>query len=82
MTNLDFSAYKFKQLIDGQWCDASNGNTWDLINPGTEEVLLKVPFGNATDCREAVAAAKKAFPEWSSKTPYSPQFKAFVSLMA
>lgn len=70
MTNLDLSKFEFKQYIDGQWCDANNGNTWDLINPGTEEVITKVPFGNGDDCRAAIDAAHKAFPEWSKKTPY------------
>lgn len=62
--------YQFKQLINGQWRDAANGDTWDLINPATEQVIQQVPFGDATDAREAIDAAAAAFPDWSRKTPY------------
>ena len=62
--------YEFKQYINGEWIAASNDNTWDVINPATEEVITTVPFGNADDCRHAITAATAAFPEWSNQTPY------------
>lgn len=62
--------YEFKQYINGEWVSASNGNTWDVINPATEETIATVPFGNGDDCRQAIDAAAAAFPEWSSQTPY------------
>ena len=64
------TAYPLKQLINGEWVDASNGNTWDLINPATEDVIQKIPFGNADDARQAIDAAHHAFKTWSTKTPY------------
>ncbi len=63
-------SYPFKQLIGGAWQDAQNGNTWDLVDPATEEVIGRVPFGDASDAKAAVDAASSAFPEWSRKTPY------------
>ena len=60
----------YKQYIDGIWTDASNGNTWDVVNPATEEVVHTVPFGNDADCRLALEAAERAFPAWSRATPY------------
>lgn len=54
-----------KQYINGSWTDASNGKTWDVINPATEELIVNVPFGNDTDCREAIEAAKEGFKIWS-----------------
>lgn len=60
----------YLQLIDGQWVGASNGGSWDVINPGTEEVIRSVPFGTRADCRSAIEAAERAFPSWSAKTPY------------
>lgn len=62
--------YMFKQYIDGEWCEASNGGTWNVLNPATEEVVCTVPYGNGVDCSRAIAAAAKAFPEWSRQTPY------------
>lgn len=60
----------FKQLINGEWVDAANGGVWPLVNPATEEVLMEVPFGNASDAQAAIDAAQAAFPAWSRKTPY------------
>ncbi|MPZ51514.1 MAG: aldehyde dehydrogenase family protein [Acidimicrobiia bacterium] len=60
----------FKQFIGGEWTDASNNGTWDLLNPATEEVLEQVPFGDRADATAAVDAASEAFDEWSHQTPY------------
>ncbi|MGL5113327.1 MAG: aldehyde dehydrogenase family protein, partial [Flavobacterium sp.] len=59
-----------KQYINGAWCDAINGSTWDLQSPATEEILDKVPFGNAADCKVAIDAADSAFKNWKNTTPY------------
>ncbi len=64
------SNFIFKQLIDGEWVDAANGKTWDLVNPATEEVLMQVPFGNGADAAAAIDAAARAFPDWSGRNPY------------
>jgi acyl-CoA reductase-like NAD-dependent aldehyde dehydrogenase len=62
--------YRYQQSIGGEWNEASNGRTWDVLNPGTEEVIRTVPFGNGDDCRLAIKAAAAAFPAWSQKTAY------------
>jgi acyl-CoA reductase-like NAD-dependent aldehyde dehydrogenase len=62
--------YHYQQLIGGVWHNASNGGTWDVLNPATEEVVRTVPFGNGEDCALAIEAASKAFPAWSGKTAY------------
>lgn len=64
------SNYSFKQLINGEWVDASNGGTWDLINPATEEVIAPIPFGDRADAEAAIDAAHHAFKTWSRMTPY------------
>ena len=63
-------SYVYKQRIGDAWCDALGGNTWDVLNPATEETVLTVPFGDGRDCRAAIDAAHSAFPSWSSKTAY------------
>lgn len=60
----------YKQLIDGAWADASNGGTWEVMNPATEEVIRSVPFGGREDCRLAIEAASRAFPVWSRTPAY------------
>ena len=62
--------FTFKQLINGAWQDASNAQTWDLIDPATENLIEKVPFGTAEDASAAVDAAASALPGWSATTPY------------
>ena len=60
----------YKQYIGGAWTGASNGGTWDVVNPATEESVATVPFGNESDCIAALEAAHEAFPSWSASTPY------------
>lgn len=60
----------FKQLINGEWVDASDGGAWELINPATEDVIAEIPFGGADDANAALDAAAAAFPAWSKKTAF------------
>jgi len=60
----------YKQYIGGIWAEASNGKTWDVINPATEETVATVPFGNESDALVALEAAASAFPGWSTATAY------------
>ncbi|MEP0354651.1 aldehyde dehydrogenase family protein [Paraglaciecola sp.] len=56
----------FEQLyIDGNWINSQGGDTLDVINPATAEVYATVPSANKQDVELAVAAAKRAFGEWS-----------------
>ena len=41
----------------------------DVLNPATGEVIAEVPSCTAEDVNRAVAAAKKALPDWLDKTP-------------
>jgi betaine-aldehyde dehydrogenase len=51
-------------LIHGEHVQATGGETFEVQNPATEEVLDKVPKGDAADARKAVEAANAAFREW------------------
>jgi acyl-CoA reductase-like NAD-dependent aldehyde dehydrogenase len=57
------------QLIGGQWVPAAGGETIDVINPATGEVLLRVPRSGAADIDAAVRAAYDAFPGWRDTSP-------------
>jgi succinate-semialdehyde dehydrogenase / glutarate-semialdehyde dehydrogenase len=61
---------EYRQFIDGEWVDASDGGTWDVIDPATEEVVATVPFGTRADAETAIEAADRAFPAWSGATAY------------
>ncbi len=47
-----------KMLIDGQWVESSDGKWTDICNPGTGEVIDKVPRATLQDAERAVAAAQ------------------------
>jgi len=63
-------AMHFKQYINGEWTDAANGRTWDVINPATEEAVMTVPFGDGRDVDAAIDAAARAFKTWSKTTAW------------
>jgi acyl-CoA reductase-like NAD-dependent aldehyde dehydrogenase len=54
--------------IGGRWGGAGDGRVFDVVNPATEEVIDTAPRASAADVDRAVAAAKRAFPEWR-RTP-------------
>lgn len=68
--NRSVSAPKIRQtqlLIDGKWCDARSGKTFETVNPATEQKIADVAEGDAADIDRAVKAARKAFAsgDWS-----------------
>ena len=50
-----------KNLINGEWCDAATGKTFDTFNPATSQAIAKVAESDKADVDQAVAAARKAF---------------------
>ncbi|KAK5657889.1 hypothetical protein OQA88_2438 [Cercophora sp. LCS_1] len=58
-----------RMLINGELVEASDKTTFPVYNPATREVSAQVPEATADDTNAAVAAAKAAFPSWSSLDP-------------
>ena len=56
-------------FIGGEWVPAKSGETIDVINPATREVLLRVPRGGPGDIDAAALAAADAFPAWRDTNP-------------
>ena len=59
-----------QQLVNGTWIGALGGGTWDVMNPATEDIITRVPFGGRADCEAAIAAASAAGAAWARLTPY------------
>ncbi|MBS9716919.1 aldehyde dehydrogenase [Pseudohalocynthiibacter aestuariivivens] len=61
----------YQMLIDGDWVDASDGKTFDSINPTTGKVWSRAPEATAEDVDRAVRSAHHAFTKgpWASMTP-------------
>src|SRR5437764_4928025 len=58
-----------KNFVGGEWVDAAEGGTMEVLNPATGETIAEVPSGTQADVDRAVEAAKKALPEWLETTP-------------
>jgi aldehyde dehydrogenase (NAD+) len=65
MSNLPPLDPEHRLLIDGELREASNGASFENINPATEEVLGTCADGTKEDMDAAVAAARRAFDETS-----------------
>ena len=63
------TASRFRMFINGDGADAAGGETTQVINPATEEVIAEVPKGEEADVDRAVGAARSAFESWSLTTP-------------
>lgn len=48
-----------KMLIDSHWVEASDGNWQEVCNPGTGEVIDKVPIATLKDAEQALLAAQR-----------------------
>ena len=60
---------QFKNFVGGEWVDAAEGGTAEILNPATGETIAEVPEGTQADVDRAVEAAEKAFPAWRESTP-------------
>jgi succinate-semialdehyde dehydrogenase/glutarate-semialdehyde dehydrogenase len=64
----DANLFREACYIDGSWVQASSGQTLNVDNPATGEVIGKVPKMSASETRDAINAANRAFPAWRKKT--------------
>ncbi len=56
--------------INGSWEEALSGETFEVTNPATGEVIGHMPAGGAADAEAAIGAAHEAFKTWSTTTAY------------
>ena len=50
---------KYGQFIDGKWQKSASGETYDVINPATEELIGKASKANSSDIQKALKSAEK-----------------------
>ncbi len=65
-----FLDQKHRLMINGEWVEAEEGETFEVIDPATEEVVTHVARARASDVDKAVKAARAAFETgaWSKLT--------------
>ena len=52
---------RYQMFIDGRWVDAAGGETYDVVDPASEEPFARVPKAGVADAETAVRAAREAF---------------------
>lgn len=57
-----------KNFIDGQCVANSSGETFDVINPATDEVIYCVEVADDALCEQALHSAQAGFAKWSNMT--------------
>jgi len=61
---------KFGQFIDGKWQASSSKETYEVINPATEEVIGNASKASSEDINKALKSAEKGFEVWKKFTPW------------
>jgi betaine-aldehyde dehydrogenase len=64
---------RLHNYIDGEFRDAADGRTTEVIDPATGEAYASAPLSAAEDVDAAMAAAEAAFPAWRDATPATRQ---------
>lgn len=59
-----------KLLINGEWCDASNGDVIEIINPANGKMIGAVAKAAYEDIEHALQAAQAGFKRWSATSPF------------
>ena len=62
---------RFGQFIDGKWQPSSNKETYDVINPATEEVIGKASKASSADVELALQSAERGFAIWKKFSPWN-----------
>ncbi len=60
---------RLQNFIDGEFVDAAEGQTEEVLNPATGEVIAEMQLSGEEDVNRAAAAARRAFPGWAATTP-------------
>jgi succinate-semialdehyde dehydrogenase / glutarate-semialdehyde dehydrogenase len=64
----DSALFRQANYINGTWVAAQSGETIDVDNPATGEIIGTVPKAGAAETREAIDVAAAALPAWRAKT--------------
>src|SRR5215470_16392094 len=55
-----------RNWVGGEWCDSASGETYEKRNPWRPSIVTGIfPASAAEDARQAVEAAREAFPGWA-----------------
>jgi acyl-CoA reductase-like NAD-dependent aldehyde dehydrogenase len=58
-----------RMLLNGRWTHGRSGQSFEDVDPYTNDVLLRIPLADQADLDDAFAAAAAAQPAWSRAQP-------------
>ena len=61
---------RFGQFIDGKWQKSQNNETYEVINPATEEILGLASKACREDVEKALLSSESGFKKWRNTTPW------------
>ena len=61
---------KFGQFIDGKWQPSLSNETYEVLNPATEEVLGNASKASSKDIQKALVSAEKGLEIWRNIDPW------------
>ncbi|MFP8906126.1 gamma-aminobutyraldehyde dehydrogenase [Streptomyces atacamensis] len=64
---------RLRNYIAGEFRDAADGQTTEVVDPATGEVYATAPLSREADVDAAMEAARAAFPGWQDSTPAARQ---------
>ena len=66
---------KFGQFIDGKWQTAEKNETYEVINPATEEIIGNASKASKIDVEKALKSAEKGLAKWKKTPPWERSYK-------
>jgi betaine-aldehyde dehydrogenase len=60
---------RLQNFVGGEYVDASDGRSYELINPVTGDVFAEAPVSSQADVDRAFKVAARAFESWRESTP-------------
>ncbi len=61
---------KLGQFIDGKWQKSEKNETYEVINPATEEIIGKASKAGRSDVEKALKSAEKGLKVWRNTAPW------------
>ena len=60
---------KIRNYVNGEFAESKSGETRDVLNPATGEILAKVPMSTKEEVQQVIKSADDAFWGWRSTPP-------------
>ncbi|RQT13577.1 aldehyde dehydrogenase family protein, partial [Burkholderia contaminans] len=64
----DPALFRQQAYVNGEWQAAASGETFEVRDPSTGDLVGTVPLMGTAETRHAIEAANAAWPAWRKKT--------------